>query len=70
MEKKMVVEIDVEKLHYLVDEGEFVMKWGNWEITDPFFDEFGREPVHPVAYYGNDFILACMTYGLLKYPTA
>src|SRR5690606_17638304 len=65
----LFIEIDVEKLSSLIEEGKFVMTWEGCEITDPYVDESGRVLVNPIAYYGDSFILACLTYGLLKYPS-
>jgi len=65
----LFIEIDEEKLRSFVDAGKFVMTWEGCEITDPYVDESGRVLVNPIAYYGDSFIIACLTYGLLKYPS-
>lgn len=65
----LFIEIDEEKLRSFVDVGKFVMTWEGCEITDPYVDESGRVLVNPIAYYGDSFIIACLTYGLLKYPS-
>ena len=65
----LFIEIDEEKLRSLVDAGKFVMTWEGYEITDPYVDESTTLLVNPIAYYGESFIIACLTYGLLKYPS-